>query len=126
MWQILYRQPALNLGHFMIKHLERATKKKNRTLCVGAVVAAIALHLEVPLNGMIADVGESPSPVLDITFLKRTAVIASDKHGQIYLKKKAGDHFPLPNSDTTHVHGPPPNHLREPTQICGDPGAKRG
>ena len=90
----------------MIKHLERAAKKKSGTLCVGAVVAAIAIHLEVPLNGMIADIGESPNPVLDIPFLKRTAVIASDKHGQIYLKQKAGDHFPLPNSETTHVHGP--------------------
>ena len=90
----------------MIKHLERAAKKNNGMLCVSATVATIALHLEVPLNGMIADVGESPSPVLDITFLKRTAVIASNKHGQIYLKEKVGDHFPLPNSDTTHVHGP--------------------
>ena len=38
LWQILYRQLALNLGHFMIKHLERAAKKKNGTLCVGALV----------------------------------------------------------------------------------------
>ncbi|XP_042025487.1 uncharacterized protein LOC121772440 [Salvia splendens] len=103
LWTILHKEAPLNLGHFMIKHLERASKKKTGTLCVGAVVSAIALHLGVSTRGLVADIGDN---LMDFGFLRRTRLVGVDQRGQIYLIQRAADHYPLPDTVNTYVNGP--------------------
>ncbi|XP_041997311.1 uncharacterized protein LOC121747343 [Salvia splendens] len=58
LWSLLHKRSII-LAHYMIKHLERASKKDKGTLCSGGVIGSIALHLGVDTDYLVRDIGES-------------------------------------------------------------------
>ena len=102
LWSLLHKRP-INLAHYMIKHLERASKKDKGTLCCGGVIGSIALHLGVYTEDLVRDIGES---LMDLNYLRRTGFITVDRRRRAYLCQRDDDHYPLPDVLNTYVNGP--------------------
>lgn len=99
LWSLLHQQP-LNMGHFVIRFLERQPKKTPGTIWCGGIITSLALSFDVGLEGYVAD------PVLtkiNHDMLKQTKFINVDSRNQGYILQKAGDHFPFPDPENTSV-----------------------
>ncbi|KAL1563342.1 hypothetical protein AAHA92_05818 [Salvia divinorum] len=90
----------MDLGHYIIKHLQRASKKTTVTLCCGGVIGSIALHLRVHTDDLVQDIGES---LIDFDYFKRTGFIAVDRRMRAYLLQRSEDHYPLSDAPNTYV-----------------------
>lgn len=85
----------INVGYFMIKHLERHAKKNSGKLCCGGVVTALALHLDLSAKERIPDGG---SCVIDGDTLKKAGMVTVDCRGAGYFVLDKDTFFRFPAS----------------------------
>ena len=100
LWCLVHKRP-MNMAHYIVKNLERASRRSTWTICCGVVVGAIARHLEVDMRGFEHDIG---STVMDIEILRRSHDLGVDG-GQAFFLQRLKDHFPLPDPINTYING---------------------
>ncbi|KAL1550815.1 hypothetical protein AAHA92_18733 [Salvia divinorum] len=92
----------INTGYFMIRHLERQSRKKDGKICCGGIVSAIAYHFEVNFEGRVGDMGPT---MIDWEVLKMTKMIKIDSRGVGYFLQNDGMHFKFPDPQLSAVRG---------------------
>ncbi|XP_042026710.1 uncharacterized protein LOC121773859 [Salvia splendens] len=103
LWNILNRR-ALNMGSFIISHLQIQARKTSGTLACGGIITAIAELCKINAKRLepMKDKGEM---FLSFEVLKEIELITVDSRQRVFFIQEAGDHFPLPNPSYTYVHG---------------------
>ncbi|XP_047955298.1 uncharacterized protein LOC125201288 [Salvia hispanica] len=103
LWNILNRR-ALNMGSFIISHLQSQARKTSGTLACGGIITAIAELCKINTKRLepMKDKGEM---FLSFEVLKEIELITVDSRQRFFFIQEAGDHFPLPNPSYTYVHG---------------------
>lgn len=101
LWGMLAHR-RVNTGYFMIKHLERHTKKKSGKLCCGGVITRLAHHFDVDIEERDPDTG---SMWIDWDILRRSGMIAVDGRGAGYFVLGPNTFFRFPSPQLTAVGG---------------------
>ena len=82
LWGMLKRR-RINIGHYIIKNLERQSKRQSGKLCCGGIVAALAFKFGVSFEGRTPDPGPM---ILDWDTFKRSNIILVDRRGAGYFR----------------------------------------
>ncbi|XP_047970790.1 uncharacterized protein LOC125213999 [Salvia hispanica] len=103
LWNVLHGR-ALNMGNFIISHLQSQARKTSGTLACGGIITAIAERCKINTKQWepMKDKGEM---FLSIEVLKSIDFVMVNSIRQLFFFQKDGDYFPLPNPSYTDVNG---------------------
>ncbi|XP_042058813.1 uncharacterized protein LOC121803179 [Salvia splendens] len=101
LWCLVHGR-RMNMVHFMVKNVERASRRTVGTICCGVIVGAIVRHLRVNTRGFQQDLGPT---LLDFEALRRSHDIGVSLSRKAYFLQRAKDHFPLPDPINTYIRG---------------------